>query len=535
MNDRDNHRSLMRSTGVISAATLVSRVAGLVRDAVILGLWGKSVNDAFLAAYRIPNLFKRLFSEGALSSAFVPIFTDTLQREGEEEAKALASALFRSIALVLGIFCLLAIVFAPQLMWLFVSGFAVTDPGKLHMAENLVALMMPFLWFVGLGAIAMAMLNTLDRFFIPAVSPAILNLTIIASAGLAVLLSHQSQTTPDIRWVAAGVSVGGLLQLLCQMPLLWKRGYLNRLAGPLRHPRLLVTLRLAIPAILGLAVTQVNVLISTWFASFWPGYVTYLYAANRIIQFPLGILGFAIATAALPRLSGDALQSERSVFAGTFSYALRKTLFIMIPASVGIGFIALDAVSLAFDRGEFRAEGSLWPTALAVWAYTIGLAAFSLQKVVVTGFYARKDMKTPFYTGLAAVFLNVLLSIVFVFTLGVFGLALATSLAAMFNVAMLLFRMKPLLGAGWLRPVWHTGLRSIIAALGMAVPCGLVLYLWDIQGVEHMQRLLRLIILSAIGAIFYAGICYSILREEFEDMVHSFRSGRRAPDDTMGE
>ncbi len=535
MINRDVNHRLLRSTAIVSLATLLSRIAGLVRDAVILGLWGREINDAFLAAYRVPNFFKRLFAEGTLSSAFVPVFTDTLKREGEEEAQALSAAVFRSLALTLGIVCLLAILFAPQLMGLLVSGFSANEPDKFQMAEELVRRMMPFLWFVGLGAIAMAMLNSLDRFFIPAASPAVLNLVIIASALLAILLSKGSEALPDIRWVALGVSAGGLLQLLCQLPPLWRKGYLHRVWGPLFHPKLGLTLALALPAILGLAVTQINILISTWFASFHPGYVTYLYAANRIIQFPLGILGFAIATAALPRLSGDALHAESGAFVGTLSYSLRKTLFIMLPASAGIAFIATDAVSLAFNRGEFLAESSLNPTVLSVWAYSIGLPAFALQKVVVSGFYAYKDMKTPLYAGVAAVAINILLAAILIKPLGVFGLAAATSLAAVFNVGLLLLLMQNRLGTGWMISVWKTLLRAAAASLGMAFACGIILLFWSIEGTSNGMRFLRLILIAVAGAAAYGILSRFLLRDEYDDVLASFLSGRRAPDDTLGD
>lgn len=519
---------LLRSTAVIGVATLMSRVLGLIRDATVGAVWDKQTTDAFYAAFGVPNFFRRLFAEGTLSSAFVPVFKETLTKEGEEEARRLSAALFRSLTLFLAVVTGLAVVFAPQLMLLLVPGFAhSTDPDKMKLAEDLARICMPFLLFVGLSAIAMAMLNSVGRFFIPALSPAALNVALIAGAAYAV---WHAGTAPDgaaIEILAWGVVLGGFLQLAVQMPALWKLGYLTKPWGVLSHPRLWLTVRLAVPAILGLAVYQVNVLVTRWFASHGEGYITYLYYANRIVQFPLGVLAVALATAALPKLSGDALLDERETFTRTLVYALRKTLYIMVPAAVGIAVIAEDAVAVCFNRGSFLADGSLRPTAVAVWFYCIGVPAYALQRVAVSSYYAMKDMKTPLRVAVAAVLANVVLSMLLFGPLQHGGLALATSLAGILNIGLLIVLHRGTLAKGWSWPVWRTGLKVTAASAMMGAASLAVLLIWPAGEAGNTMRLIRLGATVAAGAVLYGGISWFWMRDEFEEVIETLKRRRR--------
>jgi putative peptidoglycan lipid II flippase len=427
---------LIRSTGVISAATMISRVLGFVRDSLIASVFPIQVLDPFLLAFRIPNTLRRLFAEGALSAAFVPVFVQALKRDSESEIRAFAGAIFRVVFLVLLAVSLLGVVFAPQINGFLGQGFG-ADSDLVRLTVSLGRIMFPYILFVGLAALAMGMLNALGRFFVPALSPTFLNLSMIAG----ILLSGWwGKGNARITWVAWAVLWGGLLQCLAQWLDLRGRLSISVFEPKLSHPRIREVAALFLPAVFGQAAMQINVLVDSYFACTVPGANTYLYYANRLMQFPLGVYGIAVATASFPRLSGHVAVGDEEEYGRTLSRSFRALYLVMIPASFGLFFFGNDITGLLFNHGRFAREGSLYPTVTALWAYSAGLLIFALVKVAASALYAMNDTKRPMLAGFACIGANVVLDAVLIQTrLRHTGLALATTVSSGVNLALLLF------------------------------------------------------------------------------------------------
>jgi len=433
--------AIARSAGPISAATLLSRILGFVRDVLIAQLFGAAlVADAFFVAFAIPSMFRRLLTEGALTSAFIPVYSDVRAQKGEEGARLFAGAITASLAVFLAIFCLLGIYFARPLVAVLAPGFTgVTE--KLEMTTRLTQVMFPFLFFIGLSAIAVGVLNSARRFFLPALAPAIQNIAmIVALMGAGWFVGVERA----IFWLAWGVVIGGALQLLIQIPVMWKLGILPIPILPWRAPSVGKCLTLMGPAAFGMAILQVNVLIDRWLASFLQeGSISYLYYANRLVQFPHGILSVAVAAAVFPLLADGEAQGRRTQdkdngTQDTLAEAGKLTMFITLPATFGLMALAQPIMEVLFERGAFTAADSTH-SAATLRAYALGLVFFGLVRLMASAYHARLDTKFPVRCANLAVLSNVVVSVALMFPLGVIGLALATSFASALN-AWLLFR-----------------------------------------------------------------------------------------------
>lgn len=462
--------------GSVSAATFLSRVLGLVRDQVFAALFGAgTAADAFNMAFRVPNLVRDLFAEGAMSASFVPTFTEWRERHGDEAAWAMARQLMSTLLAVLLALCALGWLFAPQLVGLLAGGFAAV-PGKLELTVDLTRLMLLFLPAVALAAAAMGMLNARGVFFLPALAPALLNVGMVVF-GLALIPVCRSFGWPIITAMALGVVAGGVLQFAVQLPALARLGFRFRLEWPTWHPGVRRVAFLMLPATVGLAATQLNVFVSQAIAStFREGSVSWLQYAFRLMQLPIGLFGVAVATVSLPALSRAAVREDLPGVRGTLSESVRLVFLLTVPSAALLAVLADPLVALLFQHGRFHG-GDTASTADALVMYCLGLPAFAAVGVFTRAFYALGDTRTPVRSTFVAVAVNLALNLAFVgplvgLGLGHTGLALATSVTSMVNLAQLAWRLRGRIGGieggRMLRSLARITLASAAAAGGLA-------------------------------------------------------------------
>lgn len=462
---QDETRSVVKAAGVISAATFSSRVLGFVRDMVLARLFGATpAADAFFVAFRIPSLLRELFAEGSMSSAFIPVFTEYRTMRGKQEAWELASAVFTTLLTIVTAVTLLGILVSPWLVQLLAPGFQ-EYPDKLALATLLTRVMFPYLLFISLAALAMGILNSVRAFAVPAFSPLFLNIFIIIGA-----LFVSPQLPEPIVGVAIGVVAGGAAQFAMQLPSLKLRGLLFGFRFEPGHPGLRRIGWLMVPSLLGLSVTQINLTVSTVLGSFFAGGPTYLFYGMRLIQFPLGIFGVALATAILPTLSAQAARGALDELRTTLGFGLRMILFIIVPAMVGLILLRIPIVHLFFEHGSFTAQDTA-ETALAVLCYAVGLWAFGGVRIIVSAFYSLQDTRTPAISAAIAVATNILFSLALMSSLGAAGLALATALAAMVNGGILVAVLNRRLGGIEWGSVGRSFLRVLVACMPMVIAC----------------------------------------------------------------
>ena len=461
---------VIRAAGVVGTATLASRILGFIRDAVIAWFFGAGFSsDAFIAAFRIPNLLRRLFAEGSLSSAFIPVFTEYIIKQGRTEAFHLARSAFRLLVCVLIIATICGILLSPWIVRLIAPGFSAD---KLSLTIILTQLMFPYIFFIGLVALCMGILNVLGHFAAPACAPVLLNLSIIGS-----VFFISPSLNPPVFGLAIGVLIGGILQLLLQIPVLIKKGVYFWQKAMVIHPGLKRVGRLIPPVMIGGAVYQINILIGTMLGSLLDqGSVTYLYFADRLVQFPLGVFAIATATAVLPSLSRQAATGDFDTLKDTFAHAFKLVFFIAMPATVGLVILREPIVALLFQRGEFDAQATRL-TAQALLYYSMGLWAFSAVRVVIATFFALQDTKTPLMMAAISILANILLGVALMKPLAHGGLALATSLASMLNLVLLLGALRNKLGAlGW-KSLAMSVCRSMLCSVIMGVAVSIVAFL----------------------------------------------------------
>jgi putative peptidoglycan lipid II flippase len=487
---------VVRAAGVVGTATFLSRIFGFIRDVVIAWFFGAGFSsDAFFVAFRIPNLLRRLFAEGSLTIAFIPVFTEHLALRGKEEAFQLASSAIRLLFILLVIATICGMLCAPLIVRLIAPGFS-DDPEKYSLTVTLTRFMFPYIFFIGMVALSMGILNALGHFAAPAFAPVLLNLAMIGAVFL--ISPRLSEDIHPVFGLAIGVLIGGVLQLLLQVPFLIKKGVFFWKKASIYHPGLKKIGQLMLPAIFGAAVYQINILVGTLLASLLPeGSVSYLYYADRLVQFPLGIFAIAIATAVLPSISRQASVKDLEAVRDTFAYAIQLVFFITIPAMVGLIILREPIVALLFKRGAFDADAARL-TAHALLYYSIGLWAFSAVRIVVSTFYALQDTQTPVRMAVISVIANIVLGIVLMRYLSHGGLALSTSLASILNLGLLVWALRQKLG--------FIGLKTIAASAGQSLACSTVMG----AGVWGMARL---IIPSHDGNVlgFFFGITGSIL------------------------
>jgi len=506
---------VVEAAGVIGVATLLSRILGFVRDMVLARLFGAgAAADAFFVAYRIPNLLRELFAEGSMSAAFIPVFSEYLTKRTKRDAWELASAAFTTLLTILTGVCLLGILAAPWIVSLIAPGFS-GNAERQALTVLLTRIMFPYLLFIGLAALAMGVLNSVRSFAAPAFSPVLFNIAIIASAFLLAPLFAE-----PILAVAVGVVIGGFAQFLSQMPALQKAGLLFGWRFNFAHEGVRRIGWLMAPALIGLSVTQINILVSTILASYFPGGPTYLFYGMRLIHFPLGIFGVALATALLPSLATQAAKGELDALRGTLGFGLRLIFFVIFPAMVGLILLRIPIVHLFFEHGRFTAVDTQG-TAAAVLAYAVGLWAFAGVRIVVSAFYSLQDTRTPVKVAAAALSANVALSLFLMGPLRHAGLALATSVSAVLNMVMLVILLDRRLGPFDWDAIARSHLRVLLAAVPIAVTCVWIagLRVWTLPE-AWVAKTVMLIVGIGLSAAGYVTV-HAVLRSEELDFLWS--------------
>ncbi|SIN72313.1 murein biosynthesis integral membrane protein MurJ [Salinivibrio sp. ES.052] len=436
-------KRLLRSGLIVSAMTLVSRVLGLVRDVVIANLMGAgAAADVFFFANKIPNFLRRLFAEGAFSQAFVPVLTEYQALDKNDSARTHSRELVANVVGTLGglvtIVTLLGVIGSPVLAALFGTGWFVDwldghpDGAKFELASLMLKITFPYLWFITFVALSGAILNTLNKFAVSSFTPVFLNIAIIAAAiGLS---PHLAQ--PEIG-LAIGVFAGGVVQLLFQLPFLSQEGMLVRPKWGWQHPGVVKIRQLMIPALFGVSVSQINLLFDTFIASFlMTGSISWLYYSDRLLEFPLGLFGIAIATVILPALSQKHVDQSPKQFAATMDWGVRMVLLLGVPAMAGLIVLAKPMLMVLFMRGEFGVP-DVQAASLSLVAYACGLVNFMVIKVLAPGYYARQDTKTPVKYGVVAMVSNMVFNAIFAYFFSYVGLAIATALSALINAGLL--------------------------------------------------------------------------------------------------
>jgi putative peptidoglycan lipid II flippase len=503
----EEHR-VARSAGMVGAATMLSRVLGLVREQVMAGFFGAGLaTDAFNVAFRIPNLLRDLFAEGAMSSAFVPTFTRALETESREAAWSLGRRLLVTLALVLGALCVIGWVTAPVLVSAMAPGFE-RIPGKLDLTVMLTRVMLPFLPSVALAAACMGMLNALGRFGVPALAPALLNVGMVVF-GLGLIPVCTRLGAPPILAMAFGVLIGGLLQLGVQIPSLLELGFRWRWESPFGHPGVHRVATLMLPATIGLAATQLNLFISTQIAStLQQGSVSWLWYAFRIMQLPIGVFGVALATVSLPALARAAVAEDRPALVSTASATLRLVFALTVPSALWLAAMSEPLVALLYEHGHFHAVDTT-RTAGALVMYCVGLPAFAAVGVLTRAFYALGDTRTPVRSSFVAVAVNIVLNLALKGPLGHVGLALATSCAAFTNLIQLGLALHRRLGAIDGSRIVRTLVRTAAAGAGGALAC-VALRWWTRDGWHRGGGPEAIAVV--VGIVVGASVTYALMR-----------------------
>ncbi|MBR7890199.1 murein biosynthesis integral membrane protein MurJ [Marinomonas sp. A79] len=506
--------SLLRSGVLVSVCTFLSRILGLVRDAALAFVLGASGSaDAFYVAFKIPNFFRRLFAEGAFAQAFVPVLSDYRVKEGPGEVRALVSAVTGSLALILLCVTVLFMVCAPWVVYVFAPGFA-GDEGQTALASELLVITFPYLLFISLTALAGGVLNAHGEYAVPAITPIFLNLSLIVATLFFARTAAQAETA-----VAWGVFAAGFIQLMFQVPFLARLKLLPMPTLGFSHPGVRRILVLMGPALFGVSVSQINLLLDTVLASFLQtGSITWLYLSDRLYELPLGIFAIAISTVILPSLSRSFSGGDASQFSSTLDWALRLLLLIAIPSSLALFMLAEPLIATIFYRGELTIN-DVTMAAQSLQAYSLGLVFMMLIKVLAPGYYARQDVKTPVRIGIIAMVSNMVFNLILVWPFGHVGLALATSMSAALNAYLLWYglykQQHHVFSVQW----WRL-LRILLSA---TIALGAFLYVclqqgWQWTQMDDWSRVGYTLAIVVLGVLVYglvavmAGLRSSILK-----------------------
>ena len=497
--------SLLRALAAISSLTFVSRVLGYARDFFIARLFGASLaTDAFFVAFKIPNLLRRLFAEGAFSQAFVPILAEQ-KNKNPSEVRDLIDRVATLLSIALVIAAALGMAAAPLIVYLTAPGFA-ADPGKFSLTVELLRITFPYIIFISLVSLSAGILNTWNRFSIPALTPALLNVAFIVGA-----LFFADFFDPPVLVLAWAVFAGGLLQLALQIPVLARLGLLPRWRLDLRHPGVRRVLFLIVPAAFGVSVSQVSQLINQVFASFLvTGSVSWLYYADRLMEFPAGMLGVAVGTLLLPSLSRYHAGDAREEYSRLLDWGLRVTLVLALPAAAALAVLAIPLIATLFHYGRFGIEDA-WMTRQALIAYSVGLVGMILVKILAPGFYARQNVVTPVRIGIATLVATQVMNLAFIGPLKHAGLALAIALGACLNAGLLYryLRAQQIYApqAGW-------GGFALKIAVAVAVMAAALYFAmgppeWWLAA-RWQAKLAALVALVVLGAGVYAGCLFAM-------------------------
>ena len=514
-------KGIAGAAGIVAFGTLISRILGFIRDMVLANLFGATIAaDAFYVAFRIPNMLRELFAEGSMSAAFIPVFTEYLSRKSRPEAKALASAAFTALFLLLCVVVTTGIFLSPEIIRRIAPGF-VRDPYQFSLTVSMTRIMFPFLLFISLAALAMGILNSTRHFAPPALASGVFNVVSI------LLVFGSTPLLPEpVYGAAIGVTLGGLAQFLIQVPTLYHEGLsfsFRKQIWPL-HPGVVQMGRLLLPTTLGLSITQINVLVNTLLASYLAaGSVSYLYYGMRLIHFPLGIFAVALSTALLPTLSTQAATGEMEGLRRTFSFGLRLVFFITFPAMMGLILFRVPIVHLLFEHGEFG-RAATEGTATAVLFYSLGLWAFAGIRIVVPVFYSLQDTKTPVKVGFVAVVANLILNLTLMVPLKHGGLALATSLSAMLNFSLLFIILRKRIGRVDGRRILSSHMKVILATSAL-IPISLWVNhqtMWLTPGHSPVKAAV-LMIAILLGSTAYFSVQALLKSEEFYFLLNLFK------------
>ena len=424
--------SLLRSSFVVGMMTMLSRVLGLARDVIVAGYFGSSAAaDAFFVAFKIPNFLRRLFAEGAFSQAFVPVLSQYRTTKPMDEVRELVTRVSGTLAGVLMLMTVVGILAAPILINIFAPGFH-NEPKKLALASEMLQITFPYLLLISLTALAGSILNTYGRFAVPAFTPVLLNLSLIGATLF--LTPYFDQPVIALAW---GVAIAGISQLLLQLPFLLQIQMLTLPKWGPKHEGTKRIMTLMIPALFGVSVSQINLLLDTVLASFLEtGSIAWLYYSDRLSELPLGVFGIAIGTVVLPVLSAKHAVADSSHFSKTMDWALRSVLLIGVPAAVALFILAEPLIATLFDYGKMT-DRDVIMAGQSLRAYAIGLIAFMLIKVLAPGYFSRQDTKTPVKIAIKAMAANMVFNLILVYPLQHAGLALATTLSAFLNAGLL--------------------------------------------------------------------------------------------------
>lgn len=504
---------LFKSTLVVSFFTVISRISGFVRDWLMLRFFGATVwTDAFLVAFRIPNFMRRLFAEGSFSLAFVPVLNEIKAKQSQVHLKAFINHVFGSLLAVLLLVLGLMELFAPGVVGLFAPGLKQHPPEVFEVTVGMLRITLPYLLFISLVAFCGGVLNSHQRFAIPAVTPVLLNVSLI----VAMLWWRDAYEVPEVS-LAWGVFWAGVVQLLFQVPALMRLGLLPRPVVRFHDPEVRQVMKLMVPTLFGSSVAQVNLLVDTLIATLLPlvGSVTFLYAADRLVEFPLGVFGIAISTVILPKLSYAFANKSTENYQATLQWAMQLALLIVLPCALGLAVLALPVIFTLFTYGDFGATEAA-RTSHALMVYMLGLPAFVINKVLLPAFYSRKDTKTPVKIAVKAMLLNVILNVVFVALLwwqGFVSLHVGLAMAGVGSAWVQSFLLRQQLKKqGVVTSALVTA--PLIRQLGLAllVMLGLLLWFvsWDVNWLELFwyQRFAYLFGMVSLAALSYFATLY---------------------------
>ncbi|MCX7123193.1 MAG: murein biosynthesis integral membrane protein MurJ [Gammaproteobacteria bacterium] len=493
-------KQLFKSTSLVSILTLLSRLIGFLRENVFAIVFGAGAEmDAFVIAFRIPNFLRKIFAEGAFSQAFMPVLKEVKVQQSHQELKELIARVAGTLGLILLVVSVLGVLASPLWAFIFAPAY-VHDPEKFSTLNHLLRVMFPYIFFISMTGLAGSIQNAFKQYAVPAVTPLVLSLSM---GWAAVSFSPYFKNQP-IEAVAWGVMLAGVLQLLLQIPFLWRLDVLVWPKWGWRDPNVRRIMRMMLPALFGVSVAQIGMLLDSMYATFLPtGSVSWLYYADRLMQFPLGVFGIALATVVMPHLSEQMACKNEAEFKRALDWALKLIVMVASPCAVGLAVLAGPILVTLFQYGHFNFL-DVRMTEESLWAFSAGLFFFIMVKIVVSAFYSRQDMKTPVKIGMIAVGVNIVFNTILIFPLHHVGLALATSIAAMFNSLALLFilyKQNLLI----FRPGWRKVLLgSIVGNILM------VLVVHFLQGnLQHwvvwhpFMRVLHLFLLMGGGVLIY--------------------------------
>ncbi len=508
--------NLLRALAAVSSLTMVSRVLGYARDFFIARLFGAGLaTDAFFVAFKIPNLLRRLFAEGAFSQAFVPILGEYKSRSSPEETRSLIDAISTVLLVALVAAAALGMAAAPLIVHVTAPGFA-DEPGKFALTVSLLRITFPYIVFISLVALAAGVLNTWNRFSVPAITPALLNVSFIVGAAF-----FAEYFDPPVLVLAWAVFAGGVLQLAFQVPFLARMGLLPRWRIDLRHPGLRRVLTLMLPAAFGVSVSQISLLINQIFASFLvTGSISWLYYADRLMELPAGVLGVAVGTILLPSLSKYHATANPAEYSRLLDWGLRITVLLAVPSAVALAVLALPLIAMLFQYGRFSAEDA-WMTRQALIAYSVGLVGIILVKILAPGFYARQNIATPVKIGIATLVATQAMNLAFIGPLRHAGLALAIGLGACMN-ALLLYLMLRKHGFYSPQAGWPAFLAKVGAAVGVMAAA---LYFTMGEPAWWLAAAWQRKVPAVIGLVLLGAACYGATLAAFGMRPRQFSRG----------